>query len=572
MDSENPIKFDIKAEESDFNCFIDAVKIASDITQTAFSPKTEKSHFVIYKFLCNKEKCSVVYDTAATKITLTARSETLEKFKMLYLKREYYKLNAKTESVAVSTSRKDAKSLTPPLQSADNFAKKEEKKLSSSQQKDNLDHAVFRLDKANASAPNFAKSPAIVPRVTDNTPIADVKQKLSEKPMDSTKTKDNTLDATLGVKNTVLAKNVKDSRNAAKNAKTTADVKPSLSKPKQPKTEDKGKSKQPQSSAGKSDKKQVVPAQAKAVSPSKAAAVSSKAAAVPPKTSSALPRQNKSEQTPAIEYKDGYSIKKYTLKRMEEALKAIKSLSGTSYKLESIKAEGQQAETKTYVIANRNGQKVTLQYMPKKCTVQLQGKRSNLFSEVQVLVSKDTDFKSAVSPHIELTGEVTSVANMQRKLKKLLPNAFDFLDEQSKIDLAIGMIDINNEDTKLSDYSSLLTPPYRGLEKFICDLQRAQGIEVKMIGQGFEKDDYGNYRLKAGYRRRIDSVVFNEVMTALYTEYFSRRNFYSHSDNTDGNAPRVITDKQEVKRIFDNLIESIDYNSKKLKEIGFSLK
>ena len=118
----------------------------------------------------------------------------------------------------------------------------------------------------------------------------------------------------------------------------------------------------------------------------------------------------------------------------------------------------------------------------------------------------------------------------------------------------------------------LFRSPYRGLEKFISDLQRARGIEVKMIGQGYEKDDDGNYRLKSGYRKRIDSVVYNEVMSALYTEYFARRNFYTHSDIYDAGVPRIISDKAEAKKIFDRLIAVIDYNSKKLKEIGFSLK
>ena len=93
-----------------------------------------------------------------------------------------------------------------------------------------------------------------------------------------------------------------------------------------------------------------------------------------------------------------------------------------------------------------------------------------------------------------------------------------------------------------------------------------------MIGQGYEKDDDGNYRLKSGYRKRIDSVVYNEVMSALYTEYFARRNFYTHSDFSGDGAPRIITDKQEVKRIFDHLIEVLNYNGKKLKEIGFTIR
>jgi len=161
------------------------------------------------------------------------------------------------------------------------------------------------------------------------------------------------------------------------------------------------------------------------------------------------------------------------------------------------------------------------------------------------------------------------VAEAQRKLKRKIPEAFEYMSEQSKIDLAIGFADIMNDDVKLSDYSMLLVPPYRGLERFIYDLQVAKNIEVKMIGQAFEKDALGQYKLKTGYMRRIKSVIYNEVLVALYTEYFNKRNFYAHSDNTLASSSRFISDKMVVKQIYQDLIELINYNCKKLKEIGF---
>jgi len=159
----------------------------------------------------------------------------------------------------------------------------------------------------------------------------------------------------------------------------------------------------------------------------------------------------------------------------------------------------------------------------------------------------------------------------QRRLKKLSPNAFDFLSEQAKTDFAIGIVDIFNDRTRLSDYSVLLVPPYRGLERLIFDLQTAQGIEVKMIGQGFEKDDLGNYRLKSGYRKKINSMVYNEVLSALYTEYFFERHNCTHSDNSSLDQTRAVKTLLAARTKFTSLLELIDYNCKKLKEIGFSL-
>ncbi|WP_251546758.1 hypothetical protein [Pumilibacter intestinalis] len=161
-------------------------------------------------------------------------------------------------------------------------------------------------------------------------------------------------------------------------------------------------------------------------------------------------------------------------------------------------------------------------------------------------------------------------ASVMRKLRKLLPDAFDLLGEQSKTDLGIGMTDIGNENVKLSDYSVLLVPPYRGLERFIYDLQQAREITVKMIGQAYEKNDSGRHVLKQCYRKK-NGIVYSEVMSALYVEYFEKRNFYAHSDNSLSGASRVINDKAAAKKIFDGLCEIINYNAKKLKETGFTI-
>ena len=156
----------------------------------------------------------------------------------------------------------------------------------------------------------------------------------------------------------------------------------------------------------------------------------------------------------------------------------------------------------------------------------------------------------------------------ERALKKLLPVSYALLGAQSKKDLAAGMVDLGNAQVRLSDYSVLLVPPYRALERFIYDLQQARGISVKMIGQAYEKNAEGKHVLKQCYRRKA-GVVYSEVMSALYGEYFANRNFYAHSDNTETNAGRTIPDKPSAKAVFDTLCEIIEYNGKKLTEIGF---
>ena len=160
----------------------------------------------------------------------------------------------------------------------------------------------------------------------------------------------------------------------------------------------------------------------------------------------------------------------------------------------------------------------------------------------------------------------------EKKLKRLLPSAYDYLSSLAKSDLISALTDIYNDEIRLSDYSGLLVSPYRGLERLIYDLQVSEGIRVKMIGQAYEKRDDGSYCLKSGYRKRIKSIVYNEIMSALYTEYFEKRNFYLHSNNSLSLESRVIKDKTEARKIFDNLLAIIEYNGAKLREIRFSVK
>lgn len=264
------------------------------------------------------------------------------------------------------------------------------------------------------------------------------------------------------------------------------------------------------------------------------------------------------------------SIKKYTVKRFGGVIDKLNA-DRKKYKLieEEISNKGKATEIDSYTVSGK-GQKLKLRFMPKKGVVQLQGKRGTLFTELQLLLSEQTDYKAAVDAHIEQSREDKKAGQVERQLKKLIPDAFRFLSEQSKIDFTIGVIEILNSSDKHYDYSMLLLPPFRGLEKLIFDLQRAQGIAVKMIGQAYEKEE-GNYVLKASYRRRINSIVYAEVMADLYREYFETRNFYTHSDSSEKNEVRIINKKEQAVAIFQSMLKKVEYNCKKLCEIGFSI-
>jgi len=255
------------------------------------------------------------------------------------------------------------------------------------------------------------------------------------------------------------------------------------------------------------------------------------------------------------------SIKK---EDFDEVLDLVRAVDGIVTKTFAINV-GKFNELITVEVTNNSSNKVNMIYMPKKQKLSLSGRKNNLMPKVREIIQ---EYVTAA-----LNKNLPGFASYdEKKLKKLIPSAVDFLSVQSKIDISIGLVDIYNDQIKLSDYSVLLVPPYRGLERFIYDLQAAEDIEVKMIGQAFEKDDKGNYSLKSGYRKKINSVVYNEVMSALYTEYFIQRHNFTHSDNTPLSEARVIANLKSAQEKFENLLHILEYNSKKLKEIGFSLK
>ncbi len=287
------------------------------------------------------------------------------------------------------------------------------------------------------------------------------------------------------------------------------------------------------------------------------------------------PKAKKDEPTADIvqmpEYKNGYSVKNFPLDALDGALNRLKSY-GKTVTTGETEFGGTVQEVKNYTVSDAQGQRVLLRYATKRMTLQLQGKRSNLFGEVMSQVSNYSDYSSALENYVEESGGGKKVSDLQNKLKKRLPTAYEFLSEQSRIDFSYGIHDFSQSALHLSDYSVLLVPAFRGLERFVFDLQTARDIKVKMIGQAFDKDDSGKYILKSGYTQRIDSVVYAEVLVALYSEYFAQRNFFAHSDNTDSNISRSIPERAAAQRIFEHLLDVVEYNAKKLKEIGFTIK
>ncbi|MCL2675656.1 MAG: hypothetical protein FWE84_03590 [Firmicutes bacterium] len=544
------VKNDCKIEI--FDGFIKRLKNIPQLALKGYKPATESVTQERYAFACEDEHISVVYETNSRTLVITAE-EVISKL----LECEFEIAEGDISNVAFAM----AEVITKPsaIDSKPPDIQKDQKKGKKT---------PIRENPSKKTQDGQAKKAAAKEKTAKTTPVIDVPADVQPPVQNQQIPAQNTR---LKPKSTQSKSEKPSAKNKNTDASTSQKQEAASQKQKatNKKPETAANTKQDTANKNQDDanKKPASAAQKKSAPFDKLSPKSGAAGASPHPTRRAEgvapydPQPSAPSPQSADElYKNGFSIKKFEPQKFEDALKKIKALPG---------AVCRQNAMGDYIIEEGKN-KVYMRYAEGKNTLQLQGRRSKLFGEVQIIVSQGSDFVTAVSSHIDLTGEEKRARDMEKRLKKLLPAAFEFLSEQSRIDLTIGMMDIGNDEVRLSDYSMLLVPPYRGLERLIFDLQRARGIEVKMIGQAFEKQD-GLYLLKLGYRKKSGSIVFAEVMSALYSEYFAKRNFYAHSDITGDLLSRVITEKAAVKDIFANLVRIIEYNIGKLKETGFKL-
>lgn len=520
-----------------FVCFAEELSKRKICEKVAFAASNEKSHFDRYGFVRDNKKISVVYDNKARMMSVTASDDIMPVLSNLVetLKKSPYNVIKQSEKATekpvknneneISKRKSDSKNSVSDADNR-NFQKKSNNKSTQPNPSDRLKQQKSEFNGNNQAKGNLKSNSSEKSEFQNKIRNIENVEKINSESRTPNTLKKNSASEKIDKNQVVSKKNKKVALVKTENPEIKAGISP------------------------------VDKLRAQSVTESVGDSVSfSKITAADNIDSDAC---------------GDISIKKYTVKRFGGVIDKLNA-DRKKYKLveEEIINKGKATEINSYTVSCK-GQKLKLRFMPKKGVVQLQGKRGTLFTELQLLLSEQTDYKAAVDAHIEQSREDKKAGQVERQLKKLIPDAFRFLSEQSKIDFTIGVIEILNSSDKHYDYSMLLLPPFRGLEKLIFDLQRAQGIAVKMIGQAYEKEE-GNYVLKASYRRRINSIVYAEVMADLYREYFETRNFYTHSDSSEKNEVRIINKKEQAVAIFQNMLKKVEYNCKKLSEIGFSI-
>lgn len=360
----------------------------------------------------------------------------------------------------------------------------------------------------------------------------------------------------------------------------------------------------------------------------------------------------KSSGVKMLAYKNGFSDKNFSNEKFKEVFASLYARANTSIVKSQTQLACEGEELNIYEVTSGKD-KAIIRYMPNKNALALQGKASDIYLHIQMLVAFGVDYTTrlvgnkktndsptnssgkdnsivkdnkqpkpkkgtnnsgfdGVKGGVKTVNNTNSVSGSvsvassktdtkpakdycakaiadkttadkkakekpvkesaeEKRLRKLMPNAYDYLHKQSIQYFVSGYTDLTNKKAVLTDYSVLLQSPFKGLERLIYGLQIAEGINVKMIGQGFEKTDEGNYCLKSGYQKRVDSIVYNEVMSSLYTVYCEERNYYLHSDNSPDSQARIIGDKKLTLSKFLQIVAVMEYNCKKLKEIGFTI-
>ncbi len=218
---------------------------------------------------------------------------------------------------------------------------------------------------------------------------------------------------------------------------------------------------------------------------------------------------------------------------------------------------GKDNETTRYTLI-KNGKETQLEFYPAAGELRLSGEGAREFKQPFI------EF-GGMEEQVKQKATRANGSRYDKLLKTKMPTAYGYLSESERNDFGAGYDELSKAKDHY-EYSMFLLSPFKGLENFIIDLQAKQAISVKMIGQAYDKDGKGNYILKECYRKKC-GIVYSEVLVALYGEYYAKRNHYAHADGTGAHR---IKNKAQAVAILDELFAIVEYNCKKLQEIGFN--
>ena len=141
-------------------------------------------------------------------------------------------------------------------------------------------------------------------------------------------------------------------------------------------------------------------------------------------------------------------------------------------------------ETANYIIV-KGGKNSEVRYMSNLGKLEIYGELTS------VLKSEFLKFGGNETA----SNDIQQESKYEKVLSKFMPTALQYLTVQEINDIGSGYEELKKASEHY-EYSMFLLSPFKGLENFIFDLQKRLGISVKLLGQAYDKDKYGNYMLK----------------------------------------------------------------------------
>ena len=251
-------------------------------------------------------------------------------------------------------------------------------------------------------------------------------------------------------------------------------------------------------------------------------------------------------------------INQYYPLSFNNAMQSLRNIDGIVINTLKTLSRSSDNETIRYAVS-KNGNSGEIEYMIKKGTLTIKGGVTDEIKQVFLAlggVEKQTNLQ-----------QNSNTVNYEKILSTHLNSALKILTTSQKNDLGAGFYELEKAQNHY-EYSMFLLSPFKCLENFIFDLLKSENIQVKLIGQAYDKDKNGNHELKECYKNRC-KVVYSEVLCALYEEYYSSRNHYTHSP--DGKEHKI-SKKAEAQKVLNQLMGVLEYNCKKLEEINYTVK
>jgi hypothetical protein len=209
-----------------------------------------------------------------------------------------------------------------------------------------------------------------------------------------------------------------------------------------------------------------------------------------------------------------------------------------------------------------NGNKITIKRFTNK-TVQFQGVRTKLASQLVTFLSEVLSFKDAVSAQLTTYQVEVTTEQLRDELEAKIPAACRHIDDVIKSQLAssIGLMKVH---IALPDYGAVAFPALRGLEGFLWQELSKLGFDVKRA------KDFGEYFEQQGPKfamKPVQAFHSKEPAAALLAETYELLHKQRHSVAHIGKSlidTRILATLDDARQVVRQVLDNIEQTCTKM--------